>query len=576
MNVETRDISVSFDQPSRTLNALRNALEQTVDAPLARSDRVAAPSRDGQQVVIVDSVSERAQYIARLVSASGYRPFVAGSALDAFTAFLQGSLIPIVVILSSEDAADSLFLLRLQQRVLQKYRRDVPFIRIHAIVTGKTNSSPPGPITSGLLPHPQTPRHIQPERIVRPETRFAPGSVAPRPQFANPVPDSTARGTTGPLQLPPPAPSSHKPNEARSGSLRRIRTEPLPPVRTIPLLAPPVNTPLPTVSKPATSPVPAIPATPLPMPGMPAPQTLPGNNELETIVEIKEVEKKSLEGQNLGRYQIMNPLGGSQLGDAYIVYDRLRETSIAFKSIQGNVLPDGFLEDAYINTNLYQQEVDMLANLKHPHILRVLNAGKSYISGTPFYYKTMPYCKEGSLAGWLYEHNTTGLFSLQDVLPVAIQLAEALQFAHNSGVLYQNFKLTNFLLDSEVGDDMGRLHVLLADFALTGDNKHILRTPQTLHYLAPEQWSGESLPASDQYGLAAIIYELLTGRPPFHGNQEHLLKHMHLSMQPQPPSTFHTGLSFSADAAILRALSKNPHDRFSSVAEFARTLRSGM
>ncbi|HKV59998.1 MAG TPA: serine/threonine protein kinase, partial [Ktedonobacteraceae bacterium] len=83
-------------------------------------------------------------------------------------------------------------------------------------------------------------------------------------------------------------------------------------------------------------------------------------------------------------------------------------------------------------------------------------------------------------------------------------------------------------------------------------------------------------PASDQYGLAAIIYELLTGRPPFHGNQEHLLKHMHLSMQPQPPSTFNTGLSFAADAAILRALSKNPQDRFSSVAEFARALRSGI
>ena len=571
MNVETRDISVSFDQPSRTLNALRNALEQTVDAPLARSNRVAAPSRDGQQVVIVDSVNGRAQFIARLVSAAGYRPFVAGSALDAFTAFLQGSLIPVVVILSSEDAADSLFLLRLQQRVFQKYHRDVPFIRIHAIAASKTNASPSGPTTSGLLPPPQASRHIQPERIVRPETRSA-----PRPQFASPVPDSTPRGTTGPLQLPPPSPSSHKPNETRSGSLRRIRTEPLPPVRTIPLLPTPVNTPLPAISKPATSPVPAISSAPLPMSGMPAPQTLPGNTELETIVEIKEAEKKSLEGQNLGRYQIMNPLGGSPLGDAYIVYDRLRETSIAFKSIQGNVLPDGFLEDAYINTNLYQQEVDMLANLKHPHILRVLNAGKSYISGTPFYYKTMPHCKEGSLASWLYEHNNTGLFSLQDVLPVAIQVAEALQFAHEHSVLYQNFKLTNFLLDGEVGDDIRRLHVLLADFALTGDNKHILRTPQTLRYLAPEQWGGDSLPASDQYGLAAILYELLTGRPPFHGNQEHLLKHMHLSMQPQPPSAFNTGLSFAADAAVLRALSKNPHDRFSSVAEFARALRSGI
>ena len=564
MNVETRNISVSFDSPSRTLNALRSVLEQIIDAPAARTGRLPAPLRDGQQVVIVDSVSRRAQYIAWLVSTAGYRPFVVGSALDAYTSFLQGSIIPIVVILSGEDTADSLFLLRLQQRALQKYRRDVLFIRLHGEAASNMYTSPP-PLA---LPSPtQASRHIQPERIVRPEAH-SPAELA-RPQFESAIPGSTLPRTTGPLRspaLPPslPAPSPHRPTETRS-SLRRVRTEPLPPVRT----------PFPAISRSATSPVPAIAPAPLSMPGMPVTSSLPASTE-QTIVEIQEVEKKNLEGQNLGRYQIMNPLGGSPLGDVYMVYDRLREMSIAFKSIQGNMLPDGFLEDAYINTNLFQQEVDALARLKHPHILRVMHAGKSYISGTPFYYKTMPYCNEGSLAGWLYEHGMAGQFSLRDVLPVAMQLADALQYAHNHRVLYQNFKLTNFLLEGAGGEDMSRLHVLLADFALTGDNKHVLRTPQTLRYLAPEQWGGKALPASDQYGLAAIIYELLTGRPPFQGNQEHLLRHMHMTMQPQPPSAFNASLSFEADAAVLRALSKNPQDRFSSVAEFARVLRSGI
>ena len=322
--------------------------------------------------------------------------------------------------------------------------------------------------------------------------------------------------------------------------------------------------------------MPAIASGPVSMPGMPLPQPPPNTAGQESIVEIKEAEKKSLVGHNLGRYQIQNRLGGGPLGDVYLVYDRLRETSIAFKSIQGNVLPDGFLQEAYVNTNLFQQEVDALANLKHPHILPVMSAGKSYISGTPFYYKTMPYCKDGSLAAWLYEHAAAGQFSLQDVLPVAMQLADALQFAHTHHVLYQNFKLTNVLLEGEAGRDMSRLHVLLADFALTGDNKHVLRIPQTLRYLAPEQWSGQALPASDQYGLAAMLYELLTGRPPFQSNQEHLLQHMHMTMQPQPPSTFNASLSFEADASILRALSKNPRDRFSSIAEFARALRSSI
>jgi serine/threonine protein kinase len=314
------------------------------------------------------------------------------------------------------------------------------------------------------------------------------------------------------------------------------------------------------------------------MPGIsvPAPQAPPTGAGQESIIQIKDVEKKSLEGQNLGRYQIMNPLGGSPVGDVYMVYDRLRETSIAFKSIQGNVLPDGFLEDAYVNTNLFQQEADTLASLKHPHILPVMSAGKSYISGTPFYYKTMPYCKDGSLANWLYEHAATGPCSLRDALPIALQLADALQFAHTHNILYQNFKLTNVLLQGEAGSEMSRLHVLLADFALIGDNKHVLRGPQTLRSLAPEQWNGVTQPASDQYGLAALLYELLTGRPPFQGNQEHLLRHMHLTMQPQPPSTFNASITFGADAAILRALSKNPHERFSSIYEFARALRSSV
>src|SRR5579859_1432565 len=560
MNVETRNIAVSFDSPSRMLNTLRSALEQSVDAPVTRTERLPAPLRNGQQVVIIDSLSRRAEYIARLISAAGYRPFVAGSALDAYTAFLQGSIVPIAIILSPEDAADSLFLLRLQQRALQKYQREVPFIRLHAEIAPRPVQAPLALLEPSSV---QATRHIQPKRLVRPEAR---SSAEPaRQPFVSPSAEAAGRSQ---------APQS-RPAETHS-RLRRVRTEPLRPVRTVPLPPPPVNTPFPAISRLPTTPMPAIKSGPLSMPGMPAPLAPPASLGQESVVEIKEAEKKSLEGQNLGRYQILNPLGGSPLGDVYMVYDRLRETSIAFKSIQGNVLPDGFLEDAYINTNLFQQEVDALASLKHPHILPVMSAGKSYISGTPFYYKTMPHCKDGSLASWLYEHAAAGQCSLRDALPVAMQLANALQFAHTHNVLYQNFKLTNVLLEGESGSDISRLHVLLADFALTGDNKHVLRSPQTLHYLAPEQWNGVTLPASDQYGLAALLYELLTGRPPFQGHQEHLLRHMHMTMQLQPPSTFNTSLSFEADAAILRALSKNPRERFSSIAEFAHALRSNV
>jgi hypothetical protein len=325
----------------------------------------------------------------------------------------------------------------------------------------------------------------------------------------------------------------------------------------------------------AVSPISTIPTSPIPAMNNAPAHLRAAHSEPDTIIEIRNIKKESLEGQNLGRYQIMNRLGGTLLADVYRAYDRLRETDVALKSIQRSVLPDEFLSDAYVNTNFFQQEVNMLAELKHPHIFRIMNAGKSYISGTPFYYKTMPLCKVGSLAAWRFEHGNTRPLTWQEVLPIALQLADALQYVHDRKLMYQNFKLTNILLEGQVRDDMRHLHVSLADFMLTGDNEHPLYTPDSLPYLAPEQWNGKAFPASDQYGLAAILYELLTGRPPFQGNQEHLLRHMHCTMQPQSPRTFNATISPTIDMLLLRALAKNPHDRFATIAIFARRLREG-
>src|SRR5579859_1952198 len=226
MNVETRNIAVSFDSPSRMLNTLRSALEQNVDAPVTRTERLPAPLRNEQQVVIIDSISRRAEYIARLISAAGYRPFVAGSALDTYTAFLQGSIIPIAIILSSEDAADSLFLLRLQQRALQKYHREVPLIHLHAEVATHTSASPSG-LAPLALPAPsstQAARHIQPKRIVQPEVH--PPQEPVRQQFVSPLPNAKPPDTTGRPQAL--AASTPQPGSTETHSrLRRVRTEPL-------------------------------------------------------------------------------------------------------------------------------------------------------------------------------------------------------------------------------------------------------------------------------------------------------------------------------------------------------------
>lgn len=511
MNVETRNVSVSFDQPDRVLSTLRTVLQQTLASPPAWAAGI-LPLRDWHRVVIVDTVAKRAEYIAQVVTAAGYSPLVTTSVVDAYTQFLQKSFLPIVIIFGQEQASHGLFLLRLQRQVAQKYHWNIPLIRLIAQPVDRSIVPVSRPTITQPLMLPQPTRHIQPTWSVQPASR-------------------ASRTSNG---LPPALPMPRQ------------------------------NTPL-------------SPPSPAAMPGGPASQV--GTAVHETPVEArlsaptKEVAKQSLEGQNIGRYQILTLLGGSPLSDVYRVYDRLRETHVAMKAIQHNALPDGFLNDDYTDTNLFQQEVDTLAKLKHPHIFRILSAGKSYTSGTPFYYKTMAHSEEGSLAAWRFEHGNSRPFAPQEVLPIAVQIADALRCAHDQQVLYQNFKLTNLLLQDEAKEDMRRLHVLLVDFALIGEDRRVLRTFDTLPYLAPEQWQNEALPASDQYGLAAILYELLTGRPPFSGQQEHLLRHMHLHMQPQAPSMFNLVVSAAMDKVILRALAKNPQDRFAAVSEFARALR---
>jgi hypothetical protein len=566
MNAETRNISVPLDQPYRALNVLRSAIQQK----LVQSQPL-PPAFPAQRVVIVDSDSIRVQQIARLIVAAGYQPFITNTTLTAFTHYLQGSFVPLVIILTEDSGNDALVLLGLQRQVQQKYHWNIPFIRIQAQLT--SNSSMQQAETSASLLSPRTPTpHVD-------QSGVGTGRVSGLPsrsplaqthlQSFRPMaePDKVLENRTGPLTT---SRSTNVLVEAPH-DLKPGRTGPLPPQNS-PLQHPP-NTPTAHRKyRPAPS-ISAIPTGPLPAPSNA--HLLVENPAAETIIEIREIKKENLEGQNLGRFQIKERLGGTLLGDVYKAYDRLRETDIALKSIQRTVLPDDFLSDAYVNTNFFQQEIDMLTDLKHPHIYPAMNAGKSYISGTPFYYKTMPLSKAGSLATWRFEHGNTKAFPWQEVLPIALQLGEALQFVHDHKLVYQNFKLTNILLEGQVKDNLRHLHVSLADFMLTGDNSHPLHTPESLLYLAPEQWNGTALPASDQYGLAALLYELLTGRPPFPGNQEQLLRHMHFTMQPQSPRTFNPTITPMVDKLLLRALSKNPRDRFATIAIFAHRLRQG-
>jgi hypothetical protein len=289
--------------------------------------------------------------------------------------------------------------------------------------------------------------------------------------------------------------------------------------------------------------------------------------------ERKKPEKPaiSLEGQNIGRYQIHAPLGIGSESNVYLTYDRLREVNVALKAVPTEAIIYHTGKQEKADDHYFQRELDLIARLKHPHVLPVLSCGETYISGFPFIYKVMPYWEEGSLADWLRQFGPSKMFPIQDVSHIISQLAEALQFAHDNHVTYQNIKLTNVIIQGKV-KKMRQLHVLLTDFAVEQDGIFTMKSPASFQYMAPEQWSGFSLPASDQYGLAVIAYELLVGRPPFQGHSEQIMKRMHMAMPPQPTTIFNPSISPFINNVLLRALAKRPEERFSSIKAFADAL----
>jgi hypothetical protein len=568
MTVETHEVIFSFDQPADARHPLLSMLQQLLNRPLARDSRASA-LLGSQRVLIVDSQQERAQYIAHLLSSAAYRPFVATSSLDAYTLFLQGTFHPFAIILSEESGANNqFFLARLSQQFIQRYDWTVPFIRLQipsSNLFGPRSTEPLG----NSQPHQ---RHATlPLNSPGAGVRRTTSSPLHPPQTPFPQPAEQ----TLPMPMPQPRPSAPL-RPITQVPLQLRPSAPLRPITQVPLPTDPPRQPSAPLGASLVAP-PALPAPAFETPPARGPISQVSNRSLTSLPSSsmmkftkKQAEKISLDGLSIGRYQLQSVLGGNPIGDVYLTYDRLRETNIALKTIQTNMIPFHLMEGLEEDHNLFQQELDLLQQLDHPHLSRVMNIGKSYISGFPFIYKTMPYYAEGSLAKWLAQF-AGRLFSPSDAARVILQLADAIQFLHNRGMLYQNFKQSNILVVNDT-QTMRDLRVVLSDLPFVQDVINLPKTADSYRYFAPEQWENEAFTSSDQYGLAIIAYELLTGRAPFQGNSDAIMRRMHLTMPPPPPSAFNTNIYPFIDKVILRALAKRPAERFESVTAFASAL----
>ncbi len=278
------------------------------------------------------------------------------------------------------------------------------------------------------------------------------------------------------------------------------------------------------------------------------------------------------EGQRLAHYRIMYRLRSGGMGEIYLADDLQLRRHVAIKVMKTNLSHYTDDEEAQEAARLFLREMQVIGQLEHQHILPVYDADEEFIEDSTLMYMVMPFRPEGSLTDWLRKRGTSKMLLPRDVERIVRQAASALQYAHDHDIIHQDVKPSNFLVFGEA-EMPSQLHLQLADFGVakfmmsTSESFTIRGTPI---YMAPEQWEGRPVPATDQYALAIMTYELLTGRPPFVGRSHQHLWNQHHNVAPLPPSRLNLRLPKQLDPILLRALAKEPTQRFDSVATFAR------
>ncbi|HEX9372276.1 MAG TPA: PQQ-binding-like beta-propeller repeat protein [Roseiflexaceae bacterium] len=262
-----------------------------------------------------------------------------------------------------------------------------------------------------------------------------------------------------------------------------------------------------------------------------------------------------------GRYELIGEIGRGGMGVVYRAYEPTLDRPVALKVIAPDLAHDpGFVARL-------RREAVSAARLRHANIALLYEFGQA--DGAAFL--AMEYVGGPSLRQIL----EAGPLDPQRALNILDQIAQALEYAHKLGIVHRDVKPSNILVgpgDRAVLIDFG-LAEMADDPLLTGDGE-LLGTP---HYMAPEQARGAGADArSDQYALAAVAYELLTGTPLFQGRAATAIVHAQIYETPAPPTERNPTLPAAANDVLLRALAKAPHDRFPSLPAFVADLRAAL
>jgi eukaryotic-like serine/threonine-protein kinase len=268
--------------------------------------------------------------------------------------------------------------------------------------------------------------------------------------------------------------------------------------------------------------------------------------------------------KKFGRYEIVAELGRGAMGIVYKAHDPQIGRLVALKTIllQGE---DPEKEGQFRKRFLC--EAQAVGRLQHPGLVAIYDAGEAEQTQDP--YIVLEFVSGESLNKVLSREKK---LSLTRALQLGEEIAEALDYAHEQGVVHRDIKPANILINEEGRvkiADFGIAQLNIASFSLPG---HVMGTPA---YMAPEQLSGQGVDGrSDIFSLGVLMYAMVTGHSAFHGNSATTICFKVVNRDPVPASTFDLRLPRGLDAIIARAMAKDPANRYQRAGELAEELRS--
>jgi serine/threonine-protein kinase len=264
------------------------------------------------------------------------------------------------------------------------------------------------------------------------------------------------------------------------------------------------------------------------------------------------------------RYELGEIIGFGGMSEVHLARDLRLHRDVAVKVLRADLARD---PSFYLR---FRREAQNAAALNHPAIVAVYDTGEAAMPSGPLPYIVMEYVDGVTLRDIV--HND-GPMPPRRALEVIADACQALNFSHQHGIIHRDVKPANIMIS-----DAGAVKVM--DFgiarALADTGNSVTQTAAvigTAQYLSPEQARGESVDArSDVYSLGCVLYEMLTGEPPFVGDSPVAVAYQHVREDPIPPSQKRSGISAELDAVVLKALTKNPDNRYQSAAEMRADL----